>query len=250
MLIIQEPNLAWCYLPFDNGISDVQGHAQVSQSGDLRIENQFADFNSPADRLLITNAQILNQFTRGITISFGQSGKDSIHRADTLVSSDFTYPDQAPELAIGLGLWERPEVLFWQCGQRQDPHSQLTGIHQVSQQWSGRWNHWAFTKDFTTGVMCAYLNGKLLYNTQGQVTSLSHINTLTLGNGWYSHYDGLMDDFRIHDYALNAQECAYLATNGTGKLTLPAILPSDFNLDGNVDWQDFALLASEWINSD
>ncbi len=249
-LPVQEPNAPWCYLSFDENISDIQGNALISQSGNLSIDNHYADFNSPVDHLLITNAQALNQFTRGITISFWQSGKDSIHRADTLVSSDFTYPDQAPELAIGLGLWERPDVWFWQCGQRQDPHNQLTGIHQVSQQWSGGWNHWAFAKDFTTGVMCVYLNGKLLYNAQGQATSLSHVDTLALGTGWYSHYDGLMDDFRIDDCALNAQECAYLATRGTGKLTLPAVLPSDLNLDGNVDWQDFALLTHGWINSD
>ncbi len=81
----------------------------------------------------------------------------------------------------------------------------------------------------------------------GQATSLSEIDTLELGNGWYSYYDGLMDDLRIHDYALNAQQCAYLATNGSGILPHPAIIPSDFNQDGQVDWQDFAALASEWM---
>jgi len=59
-----------------------------------------------------------------------------------------------------------------------------------------------------------------------------------------------MDDFRIHDYALNVEECAYLATHGTGILPQPSILPSDFNGDGRVDWQDFACLASEWITSE
>ena len=94
--------------------------------------------------------------------------------------------------------------------------------------------------------MAIYLNGKPLYDNLGPAEGLTQVKTLDIGNGWYRDYDGLMDDFRIHDYALNSQECAFLATNGTGTVSQPAILPSDFNRDGHVDWQDFAFLAIEW----
>jgi hypothetical protein len=235
-------------LPFDGSISDIQGNAQTSSSGNVRWDDH-ADFSGSEASIKITNAQALNQFTQGITISFRQSGMQSIHRADTLVCSDFAYPGPAPELAVGLGLWDSPEALYWQCGRRQDPGNLLTGIHQVPEQWSGRWNHWAFTKDFGTGQMFVYLNGRLLYQGQGQAAGLTEIASLEIGNGWYGSYDGLMDDFRIHNYALNPRECAYLATNGTGVGPQPAIMPSDFNRDGRVDWQDFAVLAGEWMNA-
>jgi hypothetical protein len=254
ILAVQKPNDPWCHLPFDNSISDNLDRAQIEDPGNIAYAEgatgQAIDFNEGQTIIIGNTAQWQQTFDRGITISFWQSGRDSIHRADTLVCSDYEYPDQAPELAIGLGLWESPEVLFWQCGPRQEPQNLLTGIHQASEQWSERWNHWVFTKAFDTGVMCVYLNGRLLYNGQGQALGLSQIDSLTLGNGWYSHYDGLMDDFRIHDYALSTQECAYLATHGTGILPQPAILPSDFNGDGRVDWQDFACLASEWITAE
>ncbi len=248
ILTVEEPNSPWCYLPFDSDASDVQGHAQTSPSGVFYIENESANFNSPDTALHITNGYALNQFTRGITISFWQLGLSSIHRVDTLVCSDYVYPKQAPEIAIGLGLWEDPEALYWQCGARQEPNNLLTGIHQASEQWSEQWNHWAFTKDFFTGQMAIYLNGRPLYHGQGQATGLTQIEILDLGNGWYRDYDGLMDDFRIHDYALGAGECAYLATHGTGVLPQPVIMPSDFNQDGQVDFQDFAFLASEWLD--
>jgi len=247
-LPVQEPNAPWCYLPFDGTITDVQGNAQTASSGNFSIEDsQYANFDSPETAINITNGHVLNQFTQGITVSFWQYGKSSIHRADTLVCSDYTYPKEAPEIAIGLGLWEEPEVLYWQCGSPYDTN-RLPGIHQAPEQWSERWNHWAFTKDFSTGKMAIYLNGRLLYGGQGQSTGPIQIEILQLGNGWYRDYDGLMDDFRIHDYALNTPECAYLATHGTGVLPLPAIVPSDFNQDGQVDWQDFAFLADEWAN--
>ncbi|MCF7972744.1 MAG: LamG domain-containing protein [Phycisphaerae bacterium] len=248
VLTVQEPNAPWCHLAFDGSISDMQGNAQTSSSGDVQFDDH-ADFNGSEASIKITNAQTLTQFTQGITISFWQYGEHSIHRADTLVCSDYAYPAQAPELAIGLGLWEHPESLFWQCGLRQNPGNLLTGIHQVPEQWSQRWNHWAFAKDFITGRMSVYLNGRLLARGQGQGSGLTNLNTLELGNGWYTYYDGSLDDFRIHDYALNTQECAYLATNGTGEVPQPALMPSDFNQDGRVDWQDYAVLAGEWVNS-
>jgi len=251
VLSVQEPNAPWCHLPFDSNSSDIRGNALTSSSGDVRWDGH-ADFGGSEASIKITNAQALNQFAQGITVSFWQSGRQSIHRADTLICSDYRYsepgPELAPELAIGLGLWEDPEAFFWQCGKRQETNNLLTGIHQISEQWAEHWNHWAFTKDFATGHMAVYLNGKPLYSADGQAKSLSEIDTLELGNGWYSYYDGLMDDFRIHDYALNAQQCAYLATNGTGIFPHPAIMPSDFNQDGQVDWQDFAALAEEWID--
>ncbi len=249
-LTTQEPNEPWCFFPFEDTALDLQGNAQASLSGNLLLDQHHADFNSPDATLLITNGQSLNQFTRGITVSFWQWGFASNHRTDTLVCSDYAYPIPSPELAIGLGLWDQPERLFWQCGERHPQDNLVTGIHQATEHWSGRWNHWAFTKDFATGQMSACLNGRVLYETQGQAAGLARIDRLLLGNGWYSHYDGLMDDFRIHDYALNGQECAYLATHGTGVLPQPSILPSDFNGDGLVDWQDFAYLASEWVASE
>ncbi|MCP4456251.1 MAG: LamG domain-containing protein, partial [Planctomycetes bacterium] len=249
VLAVQEPAPPWCYLPFEGTILDAQGNAQTHSSVTFQIkDNQYANFNSPNATLNITNGRVLNQFTHGITISFWQSGTPSIHRADTLVCSDYAYPHEAPEIAIGLGLWEEPEALCWHCGAQPGPNNSITGIHQASEQWSDRWNHWAFAKDFLNGQIAIYLNGTPLYEGQGQATGLTRVETLALGNGWYRDYDGLMDDFRIHDYALNAQECAFLATNGSGVLPHPAVLPSDFNQDGQVDWHDFASLASEWVN--
>ena len=244
-LSINEPNQPWCFLPFEGSATDSQGNAQTEIIGYLDLP-QDANFTKARGTIQITNAQTLQAFTQGISISFWQNGADSIHRTDTLVSAQYDIPFQAPEIAIGLGMWETPEQLMWQCGSQTNPGNLCTGIHQASEHWSSMWNHWAFTKDFTTGVLSVYHNGQLVAQSQGSAEPLNHVDLLEIGKGWYGYYDGLMDDIRIHDYALSAPECAYLATNGTGQLPQPSIVSSDFNQDGQVNWQDFAYMLQEW----
>jgi hypothetical protein len=59
----------------------------------------------------------------------------------------------------------------------------------------------------------------------------------------------LIDDFRIYDYVLSQPEIAYIATNGTGIFDLPLLSPADLFTDDRIDFRDFALLASEWLEN-
>ena len=69
-----------------------------------------------------------------------------------------------------------------------------------------------------------------------------------IGSGWYGGYDGLIDDFRIYDYALSQPEVAYIATNGTGIFDQPLMSPADLSADGRINFKDFAILADNWLN--
>lgn len=245
-LSIQEPNAPWCHLPFDGDLEDRYGHAQIHVNGPLMV-TQDVNFTEGLGHLEIVNAETLEQSIQGITISFWQCGSNSPHRTDTLVCSNYALPTQAPDLAIGLGLWERPEQFYWQCGDRKFAGNLCHGIHQSQTGWTSTWSHWAFTKDFRTGQLCIYHNGRLTAQSQGLPEPLTNLATLTLGTGWYHYYDGSMDDFMIHNYALSEPECAYLATDGTGILPHNMDILSDFNLDGRVNWQDFAIMSQEWF---
>ncbi|MFC1605099.1 hypothetical protein ACFL5F_08745, partial [Planctomycetota bacterium] len=70
-----------------------------------------------------------------------------------------------------------------------------------------------------------------------------------IGNGWYGGYDGLIDDFRIYDYALTQPEIAYIATDGTGIFDQTLLTPADLNGDNKIDFADFALLADHWLEN-
>jgi hypothetical protein len=97
--------------------------------------------------------------------------------------------------------------------------------------------------------MQVYLHGGLYDRRNGADAPIEGIESLTLGAGWYGHYDGLLDDFRVYDYALTPAEVTYLATLGTGTPPDPTPAEADLNADGRVDLTDYAILAAAWLDN-
>jgi hypothetical protein len=56
-------------------------------------------------------------------------------------------------------------------------------------------------------------------------------------------FNGLMDDVRIYSHALSVAEIASLRG-----ITSPYSESFDLNVDGAVDFKDFAALADEWLD--
>ena len=48
---------------------------------------------------------------------------------------------------------------------------------------------------------------------------------------------------------LSQSEVAYVATNGTGILEQPLLIPADLNKDDQIDFSDFAVLADQWLDN-
>jgi hypothetical protein len=95
--------------------------------------------------------------------------------------------------------------------------------------------------------MKIFLNGALLGSRDGAHSPISGITSFEIGSGWYGGYDGLIDDFRIYDYALSKPEIVHVATSGTGIFDLPLLVPADLNNDNQIDFSDFAHLAEHWL---
>ncbi len=93
-----------------------------------------------------------------------------------------------------------------------------------------------------------YLNGVLYDRVTGADVPIRGVESLEIGTGWYGHYDGFVDEFRVYDYALTPREVAYLATLGTGVSPEPTLTEADLNADGRVDLTDYAILAAEWLD--
>lgn len=68
----------------------------------------------------------------------------------------------------------------------------------------GQWNHWAFTKNATSGDMKIYLNGELWHSGTGKTNPIN-IEDLLVGNihGGPRYYFGKIDELRIWDKELN-----------------------------------------------
>jgi hypothetical protein len=95
--------------------------------------------------------------------------------------------------------------------------------------------------------MQIFLNGRLLDKRTGAKSPILGVDSFIIGSGWYAGFDGLIDDFRIYDYALSQPEVAYIATNGTGIFDQPLMSPADVFTDEQINFKDFAILANNWL---
>jgi len=69
----------------------------------------------------------------------------------------------------------------------------------VEGNYEGAWNHWAFTKNTTTGSMKIYLNGNIWHSGSNLDNSLAGIVNFSIGAaaGWSNFYNGRIDEFQI-----------------------------------------------------
>ncbi len=257
---ISEPNMPILWYAFDGDTLDSAGAATGLIEGRPAFvtgkHGQAIAFRNVGDVIEIPPENIPDLFAstrEAITIAFWQVGDDSPHLNDTICCSDYGYGQSDPSIAINLGCWKNPGQYRWDCGTPWSFANRVAGAHHDKLEWTGRWNHWAFTKDIRVGPAGArgrmeiYLNGVLYDSRTGTDAPIEGIKSFEIGRGWYGRYDGLLDDFQIYDYALSAPEVAYLASDGTGVLEATLPLAADLDYNGFVDFSDYARLASQWL---
>lgn len=243
---------------FDGNANDSAGTAHGQLQGrptfEPGVRGQAVRFAHRGDAVTVSNVpDVFDGIREAITIAFWQRGDDSPHRTDTLCCSNYEYGRWHPSIAIHLGCWRDPGQYRWDCGTSWSFADRLAGAHRSKKEWTGRWNHWTFTKDIgagpegSRGVMKIYLNGVLYDSRTGADAPIEGIESFQIGSGWYGHYDGLIDDFRIYDYALPEAQVAYLASDGTGTLPWDVGLSADLDGSGTVDFGDLAILAGHWF---
>jgi hypothetical protein len=121
----------------------------------------------------------------------------------------------------------------------------------------GRWNHWAFVKD--NNNLIAYCNGvEIVRNTTATIPFFKlPIGTFRIGmrGGLFTNWgkwSGQMQDFKVWDYALDGNEVAYEATDGTGVVGLiPLDSVANLKPSGNpnteiIDFQDMSIMGDQW----
>ncbi len=74
-----------------------------------------------------------------------------------------------------------------------------------AQDFEGRWNHWAFTKNCSTGEMKIYLNGVLWHTGANLDNLMLDIQRFSIGGatGWSNFYNGSVDEFAVFNVALD-----------------------------------------------
>ena len=93
--------------------------------------------------------------------------------------------------------------VFWDCG------NDGTGYDRISYaadpaDYKGRWTHWAFTKNASTGEMAIYVDGQMVHSGTGYTRPIQ-IEEFIIGSqvSGGSGFRGEMDDFRVWNVALD-----------------------------------------------
>jgi hypothetical protein len=98
--------------------------------------------------------------------------------------------------------WSNSNV-YWDAGY----NGGYDRINKLANQedFEGRWNHWAFTKNCSSGEMKIYLNGVLWHTGTNLDNLMLDIQRFSIGGatGWSNFYNGSIDEFAVFNVALD-----------------------------------------------
>ena len=192
-------------ISYSNHSGSVTLQADLSGSNQSIISGQpdyFLDFEG-WDYINVPK-EAFSTIDSAITISFWQYGNPDIMPIN---SSIFEAVDSLGHRVLNAHLpWSNGKI-YWDAG--------FDGYERISrqastEQYEGQWNFWTFTKDARIGYMKMYLNGELFFIGSGRRKPMNNIEEFRIGapityNGYYA---GMIDDFRIWDTVLSADDIA------------------------------------------
>ncbi|MFC2086318.1 LamG-like jellyroll fold domain-containing protein [Bacteroidota bacterium] len=192
-----------------------------------------------------------------ITVTFWSYGNENILTTNNCVVESMDI-DRNRSFNVHLP-WSNSRVYF-DCGGNGTGGYDRIDKAAIASEFAGYWNHWAFTKNTTTGNMKIYHNGSLWHSGIDK-TNLIDIQALRIasnktGNG--NFYSGKIDEFCMFDVELTETEinewmnknidathpkydnliAYYPLDEGTGSTSLDnssAALIGTFQ--GNIEWQ-------------
>ena len=132
--------------------------------------------------------------TDAITVSFWSYGDPATLPVNSTIL-EATDANENRQVNVHLP-WGNSSV-YWDCGNDGSGYDRIEKAANL-QDFAGQWNHWAFTKDATTGSMKIYLNGSLWHSGTGKTKPID-IETFYFGravNSTNSYY-GLLDEIRV-----------------------------------------------------
>lgn len=100
--------------------------------------------------------------------------------------------------------WSNSEI-YWDCG-GDGSYDRINKLATAAE-FEGQWNHWAFVKNATTGIMQIYLNGALWHSGTSKTRPIDIASMVVGKSATYSgNYKGRIDELQIWDKALSATD--------------------------------------------
>ncbi|MDF7808789.1 Ig-like domain-containing protein [Pontiellaceae bacterium B12219] len=194
-------------------VSDVSGNGyDGTLSGGAWVTGQRGgalEFNgsTSADSVNIP-ADIFVAVTNEITVSMWVKGDATEQPRDDSV---FQALDASGNPLFNIQLPAAGSQVIWDAGDSSG-YDRIVKTASTAD-FEGQWNHWAFTKNATSGTMNMYLNGALWQSGSGNTTPMNGVvANACFGSGeGTDYYEGTLDDVRIYNTVLSASEIAVLA---------------------------------------
>ncbi|MEZ5197220.1 MAG: LamG-like jellyroll fold domain-containing protein [Bacteroidales bacterium] len=136
-----------------------------------------------------------------ITISFWQYGDINLQPFNSYI---FEGADANNNRVINCHLpWGNGRI-YWDAGNSGTSSYDRIDKDASFEEYAGQWNHWALTKNATTGEMKMYLNGELWHSGTDKFHSMAGITKFNLaGNRSSGVYAGYINEFRIWNAELD-----------------------------------------------
>ena len=167
-------------LSFNNASTGVDysvtGEATWFKSGITSSGNGYLDFGS-GDYVEVPSA-VFSNISDQITVSFWCYGDPDAMPMNSYI---FEGRDANGYRVVNSHLpWSNSRV-YWDAG-----NSSTNSYDRIDQaantiDFAGQWNHWAFTKNETTGNMTTYLNGAVFMSGTGKTKTMAGIETFKIG---------------------------------------------------------------------
>lgn len=238
---------------FDDG----SGSSAVDSSGDGNdgtligaswtsgvVGSGSLDFNGGVDQVTIPSAAFSNVDTE-FSVAMWVYGSEEQPRNDTV----FSATDGSGNRVLNIHIpWGNSRV-YWDAGN--SGGTVYDRVDQLAEEWQikGKWNHWVFTKNASSGEMKIYCNGSLWHTGTDKFRTMAGISNATISSSL--GFDGMIDDVRIYSMELAAAtvEALYVANREPylqwadqyGMDADTRLLTADPDLDGKNNLLEYAL---------
>lgn len=149
------------------------------------------------------NTSMLSTINNQITVAFWAYGNSAQLPTNTSLLEG--YSANVNQRNLNLHLPWSDNNMYFDAGYNTGGYDRINKVATAAEQ-GGQWNHWAFTKNATTGDMKIYLNGLLWSSGTGKTKPMS-ILTLILGKDALLannlNYKGKINEFSIWDKELS-----------------------------------------------
>jgi len=154
-----------------------------------------------AGDMMLLPQSVSNELSNQITIAFWSYGNAAALPANNNVFEAF---NANGDRVLNVHLpWSNGNI-YWDAGRSGGSVDRIEKPATAAQ-YEGRWNHWAFVKNTSTGTMTVYLNGEVFHSGNGKTAPFNGIRRFVFGSGNAGSYPGTLDEIQIWRTALDQQ---------------------------------------------